>query len=419
MDRQTLPGDLPALWRERAETLRTYGDANSARLWEVYSELSGHFAFVVRRQYRRNDSASGTLAAMQTVVVRYPKRALAGIALFLTSSAWRLIGDASTVGFLVDVGQWLGGTNGMRMIETWGGTTAPIVGAILIVFALRRQPVGGRSDDQSLTPPVAELAMDSLGGTGESLSWYRVEHPKLKKERDELAAYKDAGTKEQELAEWEGRLTAMKDEMEPMILERNQYRDTAKTCYQLQAFGREVDTYPPLEALPLQVMVGSVSELLPSLEDMMREARIAWDVMSGDANAQANAHNGDSAVFELYIRVHNCEMNHAIAAVAGFKNCLMRGHDPRPWLVLVYVCYREWRQWIVRLTLMTGGPSLQLDGFAKWREAETTFWTELTKKLASSALQRVSQEIGAYEVQFGNPSKTSPMTAIPRARPVI
>lgn len=31
----TIPGDLPAVWRERAETLRTYGDPNSARLWDI------------------------------------------------------------------------------------------------------------------------------------------------------------------------------------------------------------------------------------------------------------------------------------------------------------------------------------------------------------------------------------------------
>jgi hypothetical protein len=30
-----IPGDLPAVWRERAETLRTYGDPNSARLWNI------------------------------------------------------------------------------------------------------------------------------------------------------------------------------------------------------------------------------------------------------------------------------------------------------------------------------------------------------------------------------------------------
>jgi hypothetical protein len=32
---ENLPGDLPALWRARAETLRQYGDANSARLWDI------------------------------------------------------------------------------------------------------------------------------------------------------------------------------------------------------------------------------------------------------------------------------------------------------------------------------------------------------------------------------------------------
>ena len=31
----TLSGDLPALWRARAETLSTYGDPNSARLWNI------------------------------------------------------------------------------------------------------------------------------------------------------------------------------------------------------------------------------------------------------------------------------------------------------------------------------------------------------------------------------------------------
>lgn len=32
---KTIPGDLPTVWRERAETLRTYGDPNSARLWDI------------------------------------------------------------------------------------------------------------------------------------------------------------------------------------------------------------------------------------------------------------------------------------------------------------------------------------------------------------------------------------------------
>lgn len=31
----TILGDLPAVWRDRAETLRTYGDPNSARLWDI------------------------------------------------------------------------------------------------------------------------------------------------------------------------------------------------------------------------------------------------------------------------------------------------------------------------------------------------------------------------------------------------
>jgi len=32
---KTIPGDLPAVWRERAETVRKYGDPNSGRLWDV------------------------------------------------------------------------------------------------------------------------------------------------------------------------------------------------------------------------------------------------------------------------------------------------------------------------------------------------------------------------------------------------
>ena len=32
---QRIPGDLPALWRERAAFLREYGDPNAARLWEL------------------------------------------------------------------------------------------------------------------------------------------------------------------------------------------------------------------------------------------------------------------------------------------------------------------------------------------------------------------------------------------------
>ena len=35
MEDHTIPGDLPSRWRDRAETLRTYGDPNSARLWEI------------------------------------------------------------------------------------------------------------------------------------------------------------------------------------------------------------------------------------------------------------------------------------------------------------------------------------------------------------------------------------------------
>jgi hypothetical protein len=31
----TLPGDLPALWRARAETLSTYGDPTGSRIWNI------------------------------------------------------------------------------------------------------------------------------------------------------------------------------------------------------------------------------------------------------------------------------------------------------------------------------------------------------------------------------------------------
>jgi hypothetical protein len=30
-----VPGDLPVVWRERAETVRSFGDPNSARLWDI------------------------------------------------------------------------------------------------------------------------------------------------------------------------------------------------------------------------------------------------------------------------------------------------------------------------------------------------------------------------------------------------
>ena len=32
---KTIPGDLPARWRERAETLRSFGDPTCARLWDI------------------------------------------------------------------------------------------------------------------------------------------------------------------------------------------------------------------------------------------------------------------------------------------------------------------------------------------------------------------------------------------------
>ena len=34
-DHASIPGDLPALWRERADFLLEYGDPNSARLWQL------------------------------------------------------------------------------------------------------------------------------------------------------------------------------------------------------------------------------------------------------------------------------------------------------------------------------------------------------------------------------------------------
>ncbi len=33
MEALLIPGDLPALWRRRADFLHEYGDPNSARLW--------------------------------------------------------------------------------------------------------------------------------------------------------------------------------------------------------------------------------------------------------------------------------------------------------------------------------------------------------------------------------------------------
>ena len=36
--KQTIPGDLPALWGERAETLRAYGGQEPARLWNIAAD---------------------------------------------------------------------------------------------------------------------------------------------------------------------------------------------------------------------------------------------------------------------------------------------------------------------------------------------------------------------------------------------
>ncbi|MGH8527808.1 MAG: hypothetical protein ACREXY_27395 [Gammaproteobacteria bacterium] len=44
--RPHIPTDLPAVWRERAEWLREYGDPNSARLWLVPCPLEGLYELI-------------------------------------------------------------------------------------------------------------------------------------------------------------------------------------------------------------------------------------------------------------------------------------------------------------------------------------------------------------------------------------
>jgi len=68
---QCIPGDLPALWRNRADFLREFGDPNSARLWELAAteleralQLFGNEALSLRSASRECGFTADHLGAL-------------------------------------------------------------------------------------------------------------------------------------------------------------------------------------------------------------------------------------------------------------------------------------------------------------------------------------------------------------------
>jgi hypothetical protein len=222
----------------------------------------------------------------------------------------------------------------------------------------------------------------------------------------------ELGQRRAELDKKEKHLNEFHDQMEMVVRERKQFFDLHESLYQTTHFGRELKKFPPLDEMTLQVMSGSVSELLPSLTDTMAEATTAWNSMLTAAAAQFN--KGENlAVVALADRVGKCEVQRAYSVVERLKDALFRKRDPRPWLVLVYACYREYRSWTTQLTYMTGGPAPELAGFTNWREADLRFADELTRKLAHPALTLVANEINLEDQRQGGPLRRTPPIFIP------
>ena len=221
------------------------------------------------------------------------------------------------------------------------------------------------------------------------------------------------GEREGALNKRETHLNEFHSGMDIIVRERKEFFDLYEGCYQQTNFGRELKKFPLLQEMALQVNA-SVSELLPSLNEAITEAGVAWNFMTGQANAQRSV---NPAVYELYIRVHKREYLSAHVSADRLKAALDQKQDPRPWLVLAYACYRDFRRWVLRLTEMTGGPVPQLNGYADWRTAEKAFSDELTRKLAIPTLVHVANEIRDEEMRQGGPIKNSaPMLMLRRQR---
>jgi hypothetical protein len=100
-------------------------------------------------------------------------------------------------------------------------------------------------------------------------------------------------------------------------------------------------------------------------------------------------------------RVNRTERDRAESALNHLEGRLQFGGDPRPYLVLTYTRYREWRACVARLAELQNHPIMATPAGLVWAKAESRMIEALHDKLEIPRLACVKDAVMVYDESHG------------------
>lgn len=203
----------------------------------------------------------------------------------------------------------------------------------------------------------------------------------------------------------------LREKLEFEIQQRLGAQYDATRYYQELTYGRVLSDAQVLDTNEYAAMRHSLQELKPSLMRLLTAANGTWTGML----QLTGGLDENSALAWLLWYFRNYPALHSVNAMRDFLRFVdSKERDPRPYLAGAYLCYKDWREWLLRLVAMLERRPDELPGYVEWLIAEDEFLAELEKKLSIALLASVKKELGVSDgnskLRFASPKPAVPLT---------
>ena len=221
----------------------------------------------------------------------------------------------------------------------------------------------------------------------------RAEAAKQIKAASDLAELQVNAAKHSAAADHQA-LVELREKLETEIHQRIGAQQDAARYYQQLTYGRTLSDGQVLDTQQYAAMRHSLQELKPTLQRLLAAANGTWNGML----QMAQGLDGNSALSWLLWYFQNYPAPQSVTAMRDFLRFVDSSErDPRPYLAAAYICYKDWREWLLRLVAMLQRRPDELNGYKEWLAAEGEFLAELEKKLSISLLANVRRELGVSD----------------------
>lgn len=343
------------------------------------------------------------------VTVRRPVLGGLGLLSFFASPFWRFVGDVSSVDFLYGLGSAIGQKH-MQAVAAWGPFIGLVVGAAMIVSALRRQALQtGEQPPAPQSTPATGLMNDPVYQRGKKiainteLQTVRADLEKKKRELEasetdkaklwsELQAIRGISeTVERERYEWRAKVAELEQEKDSLIRELSatqadfrQFEQLSKDAYHdlwcKAEYGPEVPILSPLGNTGL--IRHEVEKLMPSLT----RAAEALRQLVGELLGHLTVTGGDDTPVHELAKILRKDVvereTHVHAHLV--TEIQIPDRDPRQSLAGFYVAYHHERRWALRLSEIQRQGIETAPSYATWYAADVRLAEKLEEILKTT-----------------------------------